>query len=98
MTPPQVCMERYPKDKVIWEAFYGDGKSESYFKNSGFNVIHEPVDFFTNDLGEVIVTNPKKSKLDLVFNKSLFHTLTILLCKHLNQELPRAFHVAMVYI
>ena len=46
-----------PKDKVIWEAFYGDGKSGDYLKELGFNVIHEDVDFFENDLGEVIVSN-----------------------------------------
>ena len=47
-----------PKDKVIWEAFYGDGKSGEYLKSLGLNVIHEDIDFFKNDLGEVIVTNP----------------------------------------
>ncbi len=51
-----------PKDKVIWEAFYGDGKSGSYLKKLGFNVVHEPVDFFENDLGEVVVSNPPFSK------------------------------------
>jgi hypothetical protein len=51
-----------PKDKVIWEAFYGDGKSGDYLKELGFNVIHEPVDFFENNLGDVIVTNPPFSK------------------------------------
>ena len=51
-----------PKDKVIWEAFYGDGKSGNYLKELGFNVIHEPVDFFENDLGDIIVSNPPFSK------------------------------------
>ena len=51
-----------PKDKVIWEAFYGDGKSGSYLRELGFNVIHEPVDFFENNLGEIIITNPPFSK------------------------------------
>ena len=51
-----------PKDKVIWEAFYGDGKSGNYLKELGFNVLHEPVDFFENDLGDIIVTNPPFSK------------------------------------
>jgi len=51
-----------PKDKVIWEAFYGDGKSGSYLKELGFNVINEPVNFFENDLGEIIVSNPPFSK------------------------------------
>lgn len=47
-----------PKDKVIWEAFYGDGKSGNHLKELGFNVIHEPIDFFENDLGDIIVSNP----------------------------------------
>jgi len=51
-----------PKDKVIWEAFYGDGKSGEYLKELGFNVIHEPVDFFENNLGDIIVSNPPFSK------------------------------------
>jgi len=51
-----------PKDKVIWEAFYGDGQSGTYLKELGFETIHEPVDFFKNDLGEMIVSNPPFSK------------------------------------
>jgi hypothetical protein len=47
-----------PKNKVIWEAFYGDGKSGSYLRELGFDVIHEPIDFFENNLGEIIVSNP----------------------------------------
>ena len=46
-----------PKDKKIWEAFYGDGESGKYLTELGFDVIHEPVDFFENNLGEVIVSN-----------------------------------------
>lgn len=51
-----------PKDKQIWEAFYGDGNSGAFLKELGFNVIHEKVDFFENDLGDIIVTNPPFSK------------------------------------
>ena len=51
-----------PHDKVIWECFYGDGKSGDYLHDLGFNVIHERVDFFDNDLGDIIVTNPPFSK------------------------------------
>lgn len=50
--------ELIPKDKVIWEAFYGDGKSGTHLQELGFNVIHEPIDFFENDLGDIIVSNP----------------------------------------
>jgi|TARA_S200002703_G_scaffold4946_1_gene5978 hypothetical protein len=52
-----------PKDKVIWEAFYGDGASGDYLIELGCKeVIHQPVDFFENDLGEVIISNPPYSK------------------------------------
>jgi len=51
-----------PKNKVIWEAFYGDGKSGQYLRELGFEVIHEPIDFFENNLGEIIVSNPPFSK------------------------------------
>ncbi len=51
-----------PKDKVIWEAFYGNGESGSHLKELGFEVINEQVDFFENDLGDVIVSNPPFSK------------------------------------
>tara|TARA_R110000744_G_scaffold84745_2_gene165891 strand:+ start:5229 stop:5732 length:504 start_codon:yes stop_codon:yes gene_type:complete len=51
-----------PKDKVIWEAFYGDGKSGNHLKELGFDVIHKEVDFFENSLGEIIVSNPPFSE------------------------------------
>lgn len=47
-----------PQDKVVWEAFYGDGASGKYLTELGFKVIHEEVDFFENDLGEIVVSNP----------------------------------------
>jgi len=61
MTPKiawEAIQEYIPKDKQIWEAFYGDGKSGTYLQEMGFNVVHEPIDFFENDLGEVVVSNP----------------------------------------
>jgi hypothetical protein len=42
--------EYIPKNKVIWEAFYGDGKSGQYLHELGFPIIHQPVDFFENNL------------------------------------------------
>ena len=50
-----------PNDKVIWEAFYGDGTSGTYLEELGFNVIHEPIDFFKEDKGDIIVSNPSFS-------------------------------------
>jgi hypothetical protein len=55
--------EYIPKDKVIWEAFYGDGVSAEYLRELGCKeVIHKDVNFFDNDLGEVIISNPPFSK------------------------------------
>ena len=54
--------EYIPKDKVIWECFYGDGNSGTFLRELGFETIHEPVDFFDNDLGDIIVSNPPFSK------------------------------------
>jgi hypothetical protein len=51
-----------PKDKIIWEAFYGDGKSGKYLEELGFSVIHEPIDFFESDKGDIIVSNPPFSQ------------------------------------
>lgn len=47
-----------PKNKVLWEAFYGDGKSGEYLKELGFNVIHEKIDFYQHNLGDIVVSNP----------------------------------------
>jgi len=61
MTPKHAWedIQQYiPKDKVIWEAFYGDGESGNYLQELGFKVIHKEVDFFESDEGEIIVSNP----------------------------------------
>jgi hypothetical protein len=58
-----------PKDRVIWEAFYGSGTSGTYLQELGFDVIHQPVDFFENDLGEIIVTNPPFSKVKEIMKR-----------------------------
>jgi len=55
-----------PKDKKIWEAFYGDGDSGKYLQELGFNVIHEEIDFFNDDTlpdYDLIVTNPSFSNV-----------------------------------
>ena len=74
MTPAYAWenIEEYiPKDKKIWEAFYGDGKSGKYLEEMGCSVIHEPVDFFKNDMGDIIVSNPPFSKSKEVMNRLL---------------------------
>ena len=51
--------EYIPKDKIIWEPFYGDGKSKEHLLKLGCKeVIHENLDFFEHDFGEVIISNP----------------------------------------
>tara|TARA_R110000737_G_scaffold91291_1_gene123625 strand:- start:7885 stop:8364 length:480 start_codon:yes stop_codon:yes gene_type:complete len=65
MTPKYVWenIEQYiPKDKVIWEAFMGDGKSGEYLKDLGLNVIHNDNDFFESNEGDILVSNPPFSK------------------------------------
>ena len=59
-----------PKNKVIWEPFYGDGRSGRFLRELGFEVIHEQIDFYENNLGEIIVTNPAFSN-----NKKMFEYL-----------------------
>tara|TARA_R110000822_G_scaffold63736_2_gene156459 strand:+ start:71 stop:547 length:477 start_codon:yes stop_codon:yes gene_type:complete len=61
MTPKHAWtdIDKYiPKDKVIWEPFMGDGKSGQYFKEMGYDVIHNHNDFFLSNEGEIIVSNP----------------------------------------
>jgi hypothetical protein len=58
-----------PTDKVIWEAFYGDGKSGTILQELGYNVIHQPVDFFENNFGDIIVSNPPFSKIKEVVKR-----------------------------
>jgi len=60
MTPKSawVAVQQYiPKDKIIWEAFYGNGDSGDHLAELGFNVIHNKEDFFAGKQGEVLVSN-----------------------------------------
>jgi len=52
-----------PTDKIIWSPFYCDGKQKEYFKDMGFNIIHEDEDFFKNNKGDIIIDNPPFSKI-----------------------------------
>ena len=60
-----------PKNKVIWEAFYGDGTSGQILKDLGFDVIHKEVDFFKENLGDIIVSNPPFSKTKEIMKRLL---------------------------
>lgn len=62
-----------PKDKIIYEAFYGDGASGRYLEELGFNVFHEPIDFFTEEPlhWDILVSNPPFSKSKEIMHKLL---------------------------
>ena len=60
-----------PKDKVIYEGFYGDGNSGNYLKELGCKqVIHKNIDFFENvDLidYDILISNiPFSIKKDIL--------------------------------
>ena len=59
----EIIKDFIPKDKVIWSPFYCDGKQKEYFKEMGFNIIHENEDFFENNKGDIIIDNPPFSKM-----------------------------------
>ena len=67
--PWQNIVGYIPKDKQIWEAFYGDGTSAENLKELGFDVVSEPIDFYEEDRGEIIVTNPPFSDCKNVFER-----------------------------
>ena len=60
-----------PPNKDIWECFYGDGKSgrdlEEILPNN--KIIHDPIDFFKNNLGDIIISNPPFTKKKEVFTR-----------------------------
>jgi hypothetical protein len=62
-----------PKDKIIWEGFYGDGASGRYLEELGFNVFHEPIDFFTEEPlhWDIQISNPPYSKTKEIMHKLL---------------------------
>lgn len=71
-----------PKDKVIWEPFYGDGQSGAHLEQLGCKkVIHQAEDFFQHNHGEVIVTNPPFTQKQEVFARlKLLGKPFILIC------------------
>ncbi len=59
-----------PKDKVIWEPFYGDGTSGEYLKELGCkDVIHNNEDFFEHNKGDIVITNPPYSQTKKVLER-----------------------------
>jgi hypothetical protein len=58
-----------PSDKIIWEAFWGDGKSGLYLEELGFNVIHDEDDFFESNKGDIVVSNPPFTKVKEILQR-----------------------------
>jgi len=60
-----------PKDKIIYEPFYCDGKSGEILRELGCrNVIHEDIDFFTNTFEyDYIISNPAFSLKKKIMEK-----------------------------
>ena len=64
--------EYIPKNGILWEAFYGDGKSGKYLSEMGFNVIHEKIDFFDDNTRpeyNILISNPPFSLSKEIMNK-----------------------------
>ena len=48
-----------PRGKVIWEAFYHpQSNSADHLRSLGFNVVYTDGDFFNENKGDIVVTNP----------------------------------------
>ena len=59
----EIIKKYIPKDKKIYAPFYCDGKQKQYFKEMGFDIIHEDVDFFKNNFDyDIIIDNLPFSK------------------------------------
>jgi hypothetical protein len=75
MTPKSawVAIDKFiPKDKIIWECFYGDGTSGRnlmLLDDDLRQVIHGDIDFFKQDFGEILISNPPYSIKKQVFTR-----------------------------
>ena len=59
----EIIKDYIPTDKKIWSPFYCDGKQKEYFKEMGFDIIHEDEDFFSyTPEYDIIIDNPPFSK------------------------------------
>lgn len=60
-----------PKDKVVWEAFGVDPliPSTNYLKKLGFQVVQTQKDFFLENKGDIIVSNPPFSQMKKVLER-----------------------------
>ena len=52
------------KDKILWECFYSENsKSAQYLRELKFEVVSENIDFYHNNVGDIIISNPPFSDL-----------------------------------
>jgi len=60
-----------PKNKIIWDSFYGDGNSGKYLKELGFKVEHQDIDFFDEPSFnyDILLSNPPYSIKAKVFKR-----------------------------
>ena len=60
-----------PSDKIIWEPFYGDGKSGEHLQGLGFKVEHHEIDFYDEPSFpyEIIISNPPYSSKAKIFER-----------------------------
>ena len=58
-----------PSGKIIWEAFYCNGTSGEHLRKLGFETIHEDIDFFQHNVGDIIVSNPPYSIVSQVLKR-----------------------------
>jgi len=67
----EIISDYIPKDKIIYEPFYADGKSGEYLRELGCKqVIHEDIDFFKNSFEyDIIISNPPFSKKKEIMNE-----------------------------
>ena len=62
--------EYLPRDKVVWEAFYNEeSKSPEHLRSLGCKVVYGNIDFYTSDVGDVIITNPPFSDKERVMER-----------------------------
>ena len=60
---------KYIPKKLIWEPFWLNGNSGKHLTDLGFNVIHENLDFFEHDFGEIVVSNPPFSRKKAILKR-----------------------------
>ena len=86
-----------PKDKVLWEAFRGNGQSAKFLRELGFEVICKEEDFFKSDIpaNSICCSNPPFFVTDRIFRRlyenDVPFILIVPLCKITTQYFKQIF-------